>query len=207
MFFRLRPVNFPTARLAAFCFLLPSLFARSLLSRILGVLRLPGATPSERRSALISLFRVSPDRFWSRHYHFRGTRRGGGIALGHARVHELLVNSIVPLLLLYARVYTDGWVRRGSLALLRALPSAGENRLTRLVKAALIGGNTGLRSPVEQQGLLHLYSLYCSRGRCSRCPVRTDLHREKTGTPVEEARGFRMSRRCLPARMSRCSRR
>jgi hypothetical protein len=206
MFFRLRPLNFPTARLATFCFLLPSLFTGHPLNSFLGILRRPGATPHARRSALVSMFRISPDRFWSRHIHFRGTRRSGGIALGRARVHELIVNGIVPLLLLHARVYRDNGVRRESLALLRVLPSAGENKVTRLVKAALIGGKTGLNSPVEQQGILHLYKVYCSRGRCSRCPVRTGLRRGKALLPMSATRGVRMSRRCLPARMSRCSR-
>jgi uncharacterized membrane protein YsdA (DUF1294 family) len=210
MFFRLHPVNFPTARLAAFCFLLPSLFTGHPLNRFLGIVVERGATPYARRSALESMFRILPDRFWSRHIHFGGTGKNGGIALGRARVHELIVNGIVPLLLLHARVHHEGALRRESLALLHALPAPGENGVTRLVKAALTGSagrKTGLGGPVEHQGLLHLYRRYCSRGRCSRCPLRIDPRRGKPGPPAERGRGVRMSRRWLPARTSSCSRR
>ena len=207
MFFRLRPVNFPTARLAAFCFLLPSLFTGHPLKRFLGIAGERGTTPYARRKALESMFSISPDRFWSRHIHFRGTGKNGGIALGRARVHDLIVNGIVPLLLLHARASQESALRRESLALLRALPSRGEDRVTRLMKAALTGGRRGLSSPLEHQGLLHLYGTYCSRGRCGRCPLTMERRRGKQDAPDERGRGVRTSRRWLPARMSSCSRR
>jgi len=211
MFFRLRPVNFPTARLAAFCFLLPSLFTDQPLERILGILRLPGVPPRARHSAIVSLFGIQPDRFWSRHCSFCGRRPGGGIALGRGRVHELIVNGVVPLLLLHARVFPDRAVRRESLALLRGLPAAEENGVTRLVEGALRGGTgargvkSALRSHLEHQGLLHLYRVYCSRGRCGRCPLGAGLRRGKARTAAGTGRVLRMSRRCSPARTSRWS--
>jgi hypothetical protein len=170
-FFRLRPVNFPTARLAAFCFLLPSLFSGHVLERIRAALRSPDMMPGERRRVLASLFAVSPDRFWSRHLHFRGRRSGGGIALGRARVQELIVNGIVPLVLLRARVRGDRGLRREALSLLSALPRPAENSVTRLVKGVLPRGAKELRTSLEQQGMLHLYGTCCSRARCSRCPL------------------------------------
>jgi hypothetical protein len=207
MFFRLHPVNFPTARLAAFCFLFPSLFTGHPLNRFLGIVAERGATPCARRSALESMFRISPDRFWSRHIRFGGTGKNGGIALGRARVHELIVNGIVPLLLLHARVDHLSALRRESLALLRSLPAAGENGVTRIVRDALLGGRKGPRGPLEQQGLLHLFKTYCSHGRCSRCPVRMERRRRKPLPPPERGRGVRTSRRYSPARTSSCSRR
>ena len=210
LFFRLRPVNFPTARLAAFCFLLPAVFTGHPLDRILRILRQGGATPRVQRSALVSMFTFSPEGFWSRHIHFRGIHTGGGIALGHARVDELIVNGIVPLLLLHARVYPDAGLRQKAIRLLRGLPSARENNVTRLVKAALMGskgGKTALGSPLEHQGLLHLYRVYCSRLRCGCCPLTMVRRRGKQDTPADPGRGLRMSRRRLPARTSSCSRR
>jgi len=186
-FFRLRPVNFPTARIAAFCFLLPSLFAGQLLDRILALLRRPDASPADRRRVLFSLFRFSPDRFWSRHVHFRGLRCAGGIALGEARVRDLIVNGIIPLLLLYARLSHETGVRRRSFDLLRALPREGENRVTRLVLGAIAGGKPALSGPMERQGMLHLYRLYCSRTRCDRCPVRSGPRRKRAPLPERNA--------------------
>ncbi len=201
MFFRLRPVNFPTARLAAFCHLLPSFFDGHPLVRMLDMLGGPDASGDAHRRALAAMLRIAPDRFWRRHRHFRGEKSGGGIALGTARVHELIVNGIVPVLLLYARLNGDRAVRREALALLRSLPPAAENAVSRLMNAALAGGRDVPWSHVELQGMLHIYRLYCSRARCRLCPV--------TAPPGVRAaaRGLRMSRRWSPARTSRCSHR
>jgi len=170
-FFRLRPVNFPTARLAAFCFLLPSLFAGRVVNRMLGILTDPAATAYETRRAFLAMFRMRPDAFWSRHVHFRGRVPGRGIALGDARVREIIVNAIVPLLLLYARTEGDASVRRLTFALLRALPASQGNSVTRRVQSALWGATLQSCSHLEHQGMLHLYRRYCIAGRCPRCPV------------------------------------
>jgi len=204
-FFRMRPVNFPTARLAAFCFLLPSLFAGHLTGRILALLRRPEVSPPERRRELFSLFRFSPDRFWSRHVHFRGRRSGGGIALGEAKVRELIANGIIPLLRLHARLSRESGVRRALRAVVRALPPAGENRVTRLIRSALSEGKPVPGGHMEQQGMLHLHRHYCLPGRCDRCPVRTGPRRKRTPFPEIGAPALRTSRRWSPARTSSSS--
>lgn len=190
-FFRLRPVNFPSARLAAFCFILPVLFAGHPLERVVAALGAPRGRPPAWRAVAATLFEVSPDGFWSRHVNFLGRGRGGGIAMGRARVLELIVNGIVPVVLLYARVNGDPHLRREALAFLSSLPRPGENSVTRLVKGAAPRGTAGLGTPLEQQGMIHLFRNYCSHRRCRRCPVM----------------GIRTSRRCSRGRTSMCSRR
>ena len=170
-FFRMRPVNFPTARLAAFCFLLPGLFAGRPLARIPGTLLQPGTTPRARERALRSMFAIAPDRFWQRHRHFHGEGRGGGIALGRARVQELIVNGVIPVLLLFARLHADGNIRDATLELLRALRPSAVNGVTRLVSGVLAGRGTDQGNTLEHQGMIHLFARYCSRGRCASCPL------------------------------------
>jgi hypothetical protein len=76
--------------------------------------------------------------------------------------------------------------------------------VTRLVNTALAGGRNVLADPLEQQGILHMYRLYCSRRRCDRCPARTGRRRR---SPGRGARAVRTSRRCSPARTSSSPRR
>ncbi len=203
-FFRLRPVNFPTARLAAFCFLLPSLFAGRVVN---AMLNRPGATAAETLRVLFTMFRISPDPFWSRHVHFRGKGPGRGIALGRARVQEIIVNAIVPFFLLHARIEKDVSLRRRAFALLRALPTPEENSVTRRVQLALTGGKIPSCSPLEHQGMLHLYRLYCAEGRCERCPVTAGPAPGAPAARRDHPRGVRMSRRPSPAHMSKSPRR
>jgi hypothetical protein len=203
--FRLRPFNIPTARLAAACVLLPTLFASPLMERLLAVLSCPAATPHAQRAALVSLFKISPKGFWLHHLHFRGARRTVSIALGRERAHELILNGVLPLLLLYARAQPDRAVHRKVRALLCSLPHVGGNTVARLVRAALIGRKSGLNGPVEQQGLLHLYKVYCSHVRCGRCPVRGEPGRYAARRLAGGGRAVRMLRQCSPERTSKCS--
>jgi len=172
------------------------------VNALLGILKRPGATPSGRRSALLAMFRILPDRFWARHVHFRSRGPGRGIALGSERVHEIIVSEIVPLLLIHARLEGDVSARRETTALFRSLPPSKENRVTRRVQSALKGGRFLSCSPLEHQGMLHLYRLYCSAGRCARCPVTIGPAR---GTPTaqrERPHGVRMSHRRLQVHTS-----
>jgi hypothetical protein len=189
-FFRLRPVNFPTARLAAICFLLPVFFTGHPIVRMLRILTRPGPPP--RAGAFASMLTISPDGFWKRHRLFCRDGRGGGIALGDARVQELIVNGIIPVLLLLARVSGSRVVRNRTLELLRRLGPAAENSVTRRVRMALTDNVGDMRSPLEAQGMIHLFRVYCSRGRCRLCPL---------------ARRVRTSRRCSRGRTLTSSRR
>jgi hypothetical protein len=194
-FFRLRPVNFPTARLAALCFLLPSLFTRGAVKGMLGILKRPGAALREKRGTLLAMFRVSPDLFWSRHVHFRGRGPGRGIALGRARVHEIIVNGIVPLILLHARMEGDVRALRKTFDFLRTLPASEENSVTRRVQSLLTGRKFPSCSPLELQGMLHLFRLYCAKGRCDRCPVTAGPAPRAPAAQRARTRRVRMSRR------------
>jgi len=191
-FFRMRPVNFPTARLAAFCFLLPGLFAGRPIARILGTLLRPGTSPRARERALRSMFAIVPDRFWRRHRHFRGGGRGGGIALGRARVQELIVNGVIPVLLLLARLHADSSIRKATLELLRALRPSAENAVTRLVSGVLADRGTARGNPLEHQGMIHLFTRYCARGRCASCPL---VHAVRTSPLCSRGRTSRSPRR------------
>ncbi|MEW6510445.1 MAG: DUF2851 family protein [Bacteroidota bacterium] len=171
LFFRLRPVNFPTARLACFCSFLPTLFSDDAFRTIIGLFSAEPSDPGAIRRGLVTLMRIVPDAYWLHHLHFRGRAGMEGIALGRERIDALLVNAFIPIVLLYARVFTNHAVRRGALALLNRLPAPRENAVTRVLRRDLFGGNVKLESAGEHQGALQLYAEYCMRGRCAACEV------------------------------------
>ena len=168
-FHRLRPANFPTARLAVFCSLLPHLFADHPMDRIVRILKDPARSQREKISSLVGMFGIAPVGFWARHIHFNGIKRTRGIALGRERAHALIVNTIIPISLLHARLSSDGELRRESHALLGALPAAEENSVTRFMKRGMRARPSALRAPLAQQGLIHLYKSFCARRNCGRC--------------------------------------
>lgn len=174
LFFRLRPYNFPTARLATICFLLPVLFGRSLLRRVIEILQAEEPSPLKRLHSLSMLFRFQPDAYWQRHYHFRSGPGGRGISLGESRIHEIVVNVLIPIGLLYARIFNIHVLRHHGRSTLCAIPPLPGNAITRKVQGTLLGTNMEVKSAFLQQGLIQLYRFYCSAKRCTECPVSHD---------------------------------
>ena len=169
LFFRLRPVNFPTARLAALCFLLPTLFGEESFRRIVGLFKDPRLSASVRRKEIQKFFVFEPDEFWRRHCHFAGSGAERGIAIGSERIDDFIVNVLIPFLLLYARTFKDQTVRASVIDLFERLPRLQENAITRLIERQLLKDRIRLHTALLQQGAIQLYKYSCSQGRCGEC--------------------------------------
>ncbi len=184
LFFRLRPNNFPTARLAAMSFLLPKLFGEQSFRALIRTFKDQSLSSKERVSLLHAFFSFQPDEFWQQHFHFKGkarTRTEGksptGIALGSARINEILVNAIVPVVLLYGRIFKNAAIGKTARALLASLPASQENSITAIIQQQLMKKKRLLKSVQAQQGSIQLYRFYCSHLRCTECAIgrRTSL--------------------------------
>lgn len=171
-FFRVRPANFPTRRIAA----LAGLVARwprdgmaETLLRLVSSLD-PRALPRVLEDLVLLR---SPDGYWGLHCDFgRGLRRPADL-IGRQRAAEIAVNVFLPFLVAWASHRGDPDLARCSWELYRLYPKRGDNELSRYVATHL----TGLprprvaRSACRQQGLLHLYWSWCETKRCGECPA------------------------------------
>ncbi len=177
LFFRLRPNNFPTARLAAMTFLLPKLFGDESFRRLIRIFKDVSLTPKERIRKLAGMFQFEPDDFWKHHYHFKNTKSKPdgksqtGISLGAARVNDIIINTIIPVVLLYARIFKDSSVGKNVRAMLNSLPPLQENALTEIIQTQLVSDKATLSSALLQQGAIQLFRFYCLPVRCSECAV------------------------------------
>jgi hypothetical protein len=171
LFFRLRPSNFPTARLATLCFLLPSLFDESSFRRLIGIFKNVSLSSRDRVKELQAMFRLEPDEYWGHHYNFKGVAGKIGVRLGAARINEIIANSVVPTVLLYARIFRDHRVRSSARSLLSSLPPSQENSITRLMGEQLLNNKVTLSSVSRQQGAIQLFKFYCSPVRCLDCKI------------------------------------
>jgi hypothetical protein len=169
LFFRLRPANFPTARLAVCAHLLHRLFAPGSFEGIMSIIR-DGATHGSFRR-LEEYFCFEADEYWSNHLHFKQREPGRGIVLGGGRFREILLNTVLPLGVLWGRISGEERILSGAEALLRVLPAPLPNAMTRLVVEDILGGR-GLDSALEDQGALSLVRGWCSKERCGVCPLK-----------------------------------
>jgi len=175
LFFRLRPCNFPTARLAAFCFMLPSLFGHESFRSLIELFADTTLPPRIRLQSLHVLFHFEPDEFWSHHVHFEHTTKGPPFTLGAARVNDILVNVIIPVVMLYARVFNRQSVRNTAREVLAGIPASQSNSITRKIERELLNGRALLNSASLQQGSIQLLNFYCLQERCVDCPVGREI--------------------------------
>ena len=171
LYFRLRPNNFPTARLAAMCLLLPSLFGEQAFRRLISIFKGETTSARNRIQSLQGLFTFAPDDYWSHHYHFKGIAGKSGITVGQDRINDILINAVLPTVLLYARIFKDHLVRTNARAVLAALVPSQQNSITRMMTDQLFKEKIHITSAFQQQGAIQLYKFYCSQDRCLECRI------------------------------------
>jgi hypothetical protein len=172
-FFRLRPANFPTARLATMCFLLPRLFQHRGFGRLLRIVAAPHLSIREQRAGLHTMFHLAPDRYWQRHLHFRALTASAGVTLGKSRITDLLMNAVLPITLLNGRTFDIPSLYQSGFRLYRQipLPHNSSNGVTRLLRHQLLRDRFVLTTAMHQQGAIQLFRRYCASGRCSGCRI------------------------------------
>lgn len=175
-FFRLRPENFPTIRIAGAARLALGMLKEDYLKTIIQITKnreLEGATKLKQFESLL----ITPaDEYWNTHYRFEEeTAVPLTKLIGRSRAGEIIMNVFFPVCLLYARIFKDKEVRQSVLDIFTHCPPQQENTVVRTIDTQLIKGKLKLDSAMLQQGALQLYKLYCIEERCSECAVGKDV--------------------------------
>lgn len=176
LFFKLRPQNFPSLRIAGASHFLTSsqrgFSAKDLIDS--ADLRNDDNFVSLWRAALI----VPAEDYWSRHFVF-GTIASTRVKMliGANRAEEIIINSILPLTHLRGRIFDAPVLQEQALRIYRKHPPTTDNNITLLVKEGLFGGDNVFDAVLAQQGALHLYRTLCSERRCARCKIGKIIYR------------------------------
>jgi hypothetical protein len=169
-FFPTRPSNFPTLRIAAAKEIIDKFLSTDLFRHIIQVLKADGSA-AEKEKDLFRSFDIETNEFWKRHYNFDEASPKKVTALGKTRIRDLIINAVLPVALLYARIFKDKAVREGTLEVYQSLPPSEDNSITRLMEDQLLKGRLAINSASRQQALMHLHKFYCTENRCSECEL------------------------------------
>ncbi len=171
-FFRLRPENFPTVRLAAAARLISRMLTEDFFKTLVQAVKDAGTDTAEKLNPLRSTFIIAFDGFWQRHFRF-GEESGRLLTLliGKSRSDDIIVNIVLPICLLYARIFKDKSVRQAALKICEGYPPLCHNAIIRTMEGQLTKGKCELESAMFQQGALQLYKFYCAEERCRECVV------------------------------------
>jgi hypothetical protein len=169
-FFPTRPSNFPTLRIAAASVLVKKILCEDLFRSLIETLKTVDEG-SETFRAIREQFTVTPLPFWKSHYQFDHPAAKPTQALGPQRIGDLITNTVIPLALLYARIFKDRLVRERTLRLFYSSPPAEKNSIIKLMDQHLLRGVVPITSVSGQQGIIQLYKYYCLERRCVECAV------------------------------------
>ncbi|MBA4410521.1 MAG: DUF2851 family protein [Bacteroidota bacterium] len=155
-FMRLRPINFPTIRIAQLAMLIHH--SSALFSRIL---------ETENLEELRKLFDVSASGYWNNHYRFNKISKDNhSKTLGETAFNNFVINTIAPLLFVYGDQHLDQELKDRALLLLEKL-APETNQIIR--KWNELGIES--RSAFETQALLQLKNKYCEPKKCLNCQL------------------------------------
>lgn len=155
-FMRLRPVNFPTIRIAQLAALVHQ--SSALFSRILEI---------EDLDELRKLFEVTASNYWDTHYRFnKPSAENRPKHLGETIFQNLVINTIAPLLFVYGEQHSSQAMKDLALYFLEKLPPE-LNQITDKWNERGIES----RSAFESQALIQLKKQYCENKKCLHCQL------------------------------------
>lgn len=169
-FFRLRPQNFPTIRIAAGARILKELIHDDLIAIIAKKI-----TEIHNLTVLInslrSLFVIKSDGYWRTHYVLdQPIKNEIKYFVGASRADEIVINVILPFFAVYFEVFGNKNLPKKILKIYSIYEQRSENQIINDVGTALCM-NDQINKTVLSQGMIDLFRNYCSKNKCLECEI------------------------------------
>ena len=158
-FMRMRPVNFPSLRIAQFSHLMNR--SAGLFSSMLEA----GSVEEFHR-----LLACEPHEYWDHHYTFGARAAHRKKHLGREAINNIIINTIAPVLFVFGKQRGEEKYVERSLSLLEAVE--GENNSI-IRKWRALG--MPVRTAAHSQALLQLKKEYCDKKKCLHCGIGAKL--------------------------------
>ncbi len=154
-FLRLRPMNFPTIRIAQFAHLIFK--SNHLFSVIM---------ETDTYADLKKNLSIEASEYWHTHYVFDKESKRSSKHLGHAAIHTIIINTIVPFIFIYGKQKnSEVHVERA----IKFLEQTEKENNAIISKWQSIG--IAAESAFDTQALLQLKNEYCTPKKCLNCSI------------------------------------
>ena len=175
-FFRLRPDNFPTLRIAGFSKFLVQNRQKPIVDIFVSAFEGPTA---DTYNECMSLLTIQSFGHWSEHYFLEGqSKRHHGDLIGRQRAFEIWVNAVLPVVSLHAMITGNKALNGKVLQLYCGSISLEKNSILSYMKKQLRLNSVKNPTVKFAQGLIHLHKR-CSNYACADCPVLTRVWTEE----------------------------
>ncbi|MBK9331917.1 MAG: DUF2851 family protein [Ignavibacteria bacterium] len=172
-FFRLRPPNFPTLRLAYASGLLFEILNNKFQERL--CLEFAESVDIlKSMHELLSSVEISP--YWKEHYNFGKKSKNENKGIGADRIKDIISNVIFPFM------YDKALQSENSNLKNKVEYFYGNNKQKAPVNeiSKVMQEQIGVKAinPATEQGLIHLHKFYCIKGKCSDCRIGRSVFEE-----------------------------
>jgi hypothetical protein len=171
-FFKVRPGNIPTRRIAAISYLILRYHQ----------LRIPEWLSEDHRSRFMNkgyhemekLLYVPATGYWADYLDFGlPIRKNPPALLGKERAADIIINVLLPFALLQAEQYSYPELASRILNIYHHYPRLMVNRIERHMCNQLGMHSSLVNSACRQQGLIHIYQTLCLQAKCYDCALGT----------------------------------
>jgi len=167
-FFRMRPQNFPTVRIAGGVKILKKILTENLIHEIIKLFETK-SDDKNLKQKLRSLFIVKAEGYWQEHFVFdQPAKTKLMFLIGASRADEIIINIVLPFLSLYFEIFGKTKSLKSVLNFYLNYRQTGSNKIVDSILSSLV-----LKSnrSVIYQGSMHLYWNYCSQNKCGLCEI------------------------------------
>ncbi len=171
-FFRMRPQNFPTIRIAYGSQVILKLLNEDLFKNI--ILSFEGGkfNIKDCYKTLTALFKPRGDKYWEIHYDFGKASKSQNKLIGKQRIEDIIVNVIIPLVYLYASEFKNSIVKNNVISLYQEQKIKPDNSIVNVIQKQIIKNRKiEIDTPAREQAAIQLYNFYCMRERCNDCMI------------------------------------
>ena len=167
-FFRMRPQNFPTVRIAGGVKILKNILTGNLIHVIIELFETE-KNDNRLRQKLRNHFIIKAEGYWKEHFVFDQLAKTKLMYfVGKSRADEIIINIILPFLSLYFEIFNKRGLLKSVLNFYLNYQQAGSNKIVEDILSSLAVKSK--RSAIYQ-GAMHLYWNYCSLKKCNKCEI------------------------------------
>lgn len=179
-FFRLRPQNFPTRRIAGAIKLLTRFAREGFLEKFIKIINANARDWRKVQSELENFFCQKNFGIWKSHFTFVSSfsslkQSNTDLLIGKNRSRDIVINIILPVLYSYALEAEDEKLKTIVFEAQKRYSSSENNSIIKSMKSQLFEKDNKfektrrIKYAFEQQGLIQLNKLYCNNMECERC--------------------------------------
>jgi hypothetical protein len=169
-FFKLRPQNFPTIRIAGGASLLCNFLENDMFKNFIELFS-EDHSGKENVVYLRNLIITEAHGYWASHFNFdKKSKEKLNYFIGISRADEIIINVILPILALYFELFEDQNAGRRVKNFYVNYTQKSTNQIVEQVSQTL-GLGKASRKSINYQAMIELFRNYCVRERCLECKI------------------------------------